>query len=110
MMIRNDFFDVLTKIFAVIEDEENTVDDLLMILEFTSLIIAEFSEGFRADRENAVALTVPIIELVRVKEYLADAKVSTQHGVKGESHESVVFITDNCMSIPIVHMYRFFEI
>ena len=40
---------------------------------------------------------------------MSDPKVSTQHGVKGESHDSVVFVADDSTSTPIVHMYRFFE-
>jgi DNA helicase-2/ATP-dependent DNA helicase PcrA len=52
---------------------------------------------------------VPVIELKRVIEYLGNPKVSTQHGVKGESHDSVVFVADNCSTNPVVHMYRFFD-
>ena len=30
-------------------------------------------------------------------------------GVKGESHDTVVFVADNSKSNPIVHMSKFFE-
>ena len=40
---------------------------------------------------------------------MSDPKISTQHGVKGESHDTVVFVSDNSRSNPVVHMSKFFE-
>ena len=42
--------------------------------------------------------------------YLDDPRVSTQHGVKGESHTSVIFVADDSKNNPVVHMYRFFDL
>lgn len=36
--------------------------------------------------------------------------ISTQHGVKGESHQSVVFVAADNYSTPNVRMYSFFEL
>ncbi len=36
--------------------------------------------------------------------------VSTQHGVKGESHDTVFFIAEDSKNIPGVHMYSFFKL
>ena len=99
----------LNEIFSVIEDEAKTVADLLSVLSNTSIIDSAYMEGIKADEENQSVFCVPAIEVMRVIEYLNNPKVSTQHGVKGESHNSVVFVADDSYRNPIVHMYRFFE-
>lgn len=47
--------------------------------------------------------------MVHVADYLCNPRVSTQHGVKGESHDSVVFVAEDSSGDPRVAMYRFFE-
>ena len=51
----------------------------------------------------------PVVEVVHVADYLCNPRVSTQHGVKGESHDSVVFVAEDSSNNPCVAMYRFFE-
>lgn len=87
-----------------------TNTDLLLSLVETSVVDKAYAGNVLADKENETVLAVPAIELVRVLDYLDDPKVSTQHGVKGESHGSVVFVADDSSSTPIVHMYRFFDL
>ena len=50
-----------------------------------------------------------IEEVRKLTNYLNDPRVSTQHGVKGESHDTVVFVADNS-SNPAVHMSKFLEV
>ena len=102
-------FNNLKAIFSVFEDETKTIDDLLVALIDTSMVSNSYIEGIQADNENRTVFDVPAIELLRVIEYLNDPKVSTQHGVKGESHDSVIFVAEDSHSNPLVHMYRFFE-
>lgn len=102
-------FNNLEKMFSVFEDETKTIGDLLTALIDTSMVNNSYVEGIQADDENRTVFDVPAIELLRVIEYLNDPKVSTQHGVKGESHDSVIFVAQDSHSNPIVHMYRFFE-
>jgi DNA helicase II len=102
-------FNNLKVIFSVFEDETKTIGDLLTALIDTSMVNNSYIEGVQADDENRPVFDVPAIELLRVIEYLNDPKVSTQHGVKGESHDSVIFVAEDSRSNPIVHMYRFFE-
>ena len=103
-------FQDLTLVFSVIQDGAKTISDLLLSLEETSLADRTYVGNVLADKENVEALAVPAIELMRVLDYLDDPKVSTQHGVKGESHNSVVFVADDSSSTPIVYMYRFFDL
>ena len=46
----------------------------------------------------------------RLADYLANPRVSTQHGVKGESHDTVVIVADNSKNNPPVNMTKFFEL
>lgn len=103
-------FQDLTLVFTVIHDETKTISDLLLSLEETSLTDKTYVGNVLSDTENEAALVVPAIELMRVMDYLDDPKVSTQHGVKGESHNSVVFVADDSHRTPIVYMYRLFEL
>ncbi len=103
-------FHNLTLVFAVIQDEKKTISDLLLSLVETSLADETYMGNVLADTENEAALAVPAIELLRVMDYLDNPKISTQHGVKGESHNSVVFVADDSCSVPIVYMYRFFDL
>ncbi len=103
-------FQDLTLVFSIIQDGTKTISDLLLSLEETSLADRAYVGNVLADKENAEALTVPAIELMRVLDYIDNPKISTQHGVKGESHNSVVFVADDSSGTPIVYMYRFFDL
>lgn len=103
-------FQNLTLVFAVIHDETKTISDLILSLEETSLADKTYVGNVLSDKESEAALAVPAIELMRVLNYLDDPRVSTQHGVKGESHNSVIFVADDSSSTPIVYMYRFFDL
>ncbi|WP_162800382.1 MULTISPECIES: UvrD-helicase domain-containing protein [Acetobacterium] len=102
-------FNILKEIFDVFQDESKTISELLTVLERNSIVDSVYMEGVQSDDENKEAFNVPVIELIRVVKYLRNPKVSTQHGVKGESHDSVLFVADDSYKNPIVHMYRFFE-
>ena len=100
--------DSLIRIFAILEDDSKTIADLLSVLEETLIADKTYIEGVLSDDDYKNVFNVPAIELKRVVEYLSDPKVSTQHGVKGESHDSVVFVAADSRN-PVVHMYRFFN-
>ena len=75
-----------------------------------SIIQSEYMEGILTDQEYDEVKKVPAVQLISILMYLRNPKVSTQHGVKGESHDNVVFVAADNTSNPVVHMYRFFEI
>lgn len=102
-------YNSLKEIFTIFKSETRSIADLLLSLENSSLVDEIYMESIKTDKENEKVLSVPAVELLRVYKYLSDPKVSTQHGVKGESHDSVVFVADDSLNEPIVHMYRFFE-
>jgi len=101
--------DNLKNLFNVLKSDSAVIGDLLNKLDELFFIDKTFLDGILSDDENQNALKVPLIELRRLTEYLSNPKISTQHGVKGESHNSVIFVADDSTRSPIVHMYKFFE-
>lgn len=102
-------FDNIKEVVFLFGAKDKTIDDLLSLLESLSIINENYLENIRAEADYKMAFLVPLIEVLRVHEYLNNPWVSTQHGVKGESHNSVVFVADDSYNNPTVHMYRFFD-
>ena len=102
-------FQKLEMIFNTIQDETKTIQDVINILKDTELINQVFLEIIVNEDEYNDAFHVPVIELNRMLDYLDNPKVSTQHGVKGESHDSVVFVAYNSPQLK-VNMYDFFDL
>ena len=107
---RIQLFHKLEMIFTAVRDETKTVSDLLISLLAAQITEQAYVEDILADEEIEAVLEVPVIEVIRVLNYLDDPRVSTQHGVKGESHTSVIFVADDSTSNPVVHMHRFFDL
>lgn len=85
------------------------VADLIRGLSNVHLLNEAYLSGIIDDDDYKLAELVPVVEVVHVADYLCNPRVSTQHGVKGESHDSVVFVAEDSSNNPCVAMYRFFE-
>lgn len=55
-------------------------------------------------------LDIEIEEIKNLANYLNTPHLSTQHGVKGESHLSAILVAADNYSTPNVRMYSFFEL
>ena len=53
---------------------------------------------------------ISFVEIKNLSAYLNNPYISTQHGVKGESHTSVIFVSNDSNNNPNVRMYSFFEL
>lgn len=62
------------------------------------------------DQEYVNVLNMKLGQFRSLKVYLDNPRVSTQHGVKGESHDSVFFIAADSKHPPFVYMYKFLEL
>lgn len=69
----------------------------------------EFYSAVVEENDYQLVKNVKVQEVKVLADYMSDPKISTQHGVKGESHDTVVFVADNSRSNPVVHMSKFFE-
>ena len=102
-------YDSLKQLFDDL-DTNMPISDFLNRAKDTGLFNEEYIADLISDNDISFVLPVSVAEPKRVFECLSDPRVSTQHGVKGESHESVVFVADDSKSNPIIHMYRFFDL
>lgn len=100
----------LRALFGVMSDADSSVEDVLRklgSLNFTKP--ADVSEFFQEDGYEGV-LGVRFNQVRNSFKFSADPKRSTQHGVKGESHERVVFLAETSRKIPVVHMDALFNL
>lgn len=100
---------ILEELSLIISSPKKSIKDVLIFLKGkiaqTTVTIREIME----DESYSDALDVPIEEVIKLYNYLESPKVSTQHGVKGESHDEVIFVADDSYN-PHVSMYNFFDI
>lgn len=101
--------DSLNTIVKSFIDTSTTVDDYLNLCLTNHFITNEFYSAVTEDEDYQFAKEVKIHEVELISDYLENPLISTQHGVKGESHDTVVFVADNSNN-PTVHMSKFFEL
>lgn len=92
------------------DDSMITIGQLLKNLLDKNVIEENFLQGIFDDGEYREVLNVEVAEVRRLATYLNEPRISTQHGVKGESHLSVLFVAADSSNTPVVHMYNFFRI
>lgn len=92
---------------------ESSYSKTMTIIEFCQLLIDneycndEIFLPFFENEEYQNVLAIPIQQIVLLYSYLGAPQISTQHGVKGEGHSKVCFISEDSKQTPIVHMYEF---
>lgn len=86
------------------------IRDIITCLFNNSLIQEEVKSGFEENAEYQRVLGIEVIEVQNLANYLSMPHTSTQHGVKGESHTSVIFVAADNNSNPNVRMYPFFKL
>lgn len=99
----------LDDIVALYNKLSTTVDDFLSLCVKKKYIREEFYSAVVEENDYQLVKNVNVQEVKVLADYMSDPKISTQHGVKGESHDTVVFVADNSRSNPVVHMSKFFE-
>lgn len=100
---------ILEDFVAKISSSKTSVKDVLEnMMERVPQSIIPLSQILE-DKDYSEVLKIPIKEVVNLYDYLESPKISTQHGVKGESHDEVIFVADNSNN-PSVSMYKFFNI
>lgn len=82
-------FNSIKQVFNIIESENKTIADLIRGLANVHLLNEAYLSGIVDDDDYKLAELVPVVEVVHVADYLCNPRVSTQHGVKGESHDIV---------------------
>jgi len=91
-------------------NQPKNIDAVLDTLMQTGLANSDFISAIKSDPQYSSVLQVSVCEFRAMVSFLESKNVSTQHGVKGESHDTVFFIAEDSFNTPVVHMYRFFEL
>lgn len=91
-------------------DGHNDISSILTVLKETGLVKSEYIDAITDSEEYSTIMNIKIREFSMLAKYLKTPNVSTQHGVKGESHDTVFFIAEDSTTTPVVHMYRFFKL
>lgn len=91
-------------------NKEITIREFLVMIHELELVNAEYIDEIIGDNEYSSVLDVLIGEFHKLFNYLQNPQISTQHGVKGESHDTVVFIAADNNRDPVVHMSKFFRL
>ncbi len=100
----------LDQFITVYRNEESTISAVLNKLQELGILKSEFLQPFAENEEYKSLFDVLIKEVHNLSEYLNTPTISTQHGVKGESHTSVAFIANDNANTPNVRMYKFFDL
>lgn len=100
--------DKLEKLVSICKKKETTIDSFLKSCYWDRLIEEKCYLEIIDDENYNSAMTVSLSEIIILKEYLNNPYISTQHGVKGESHDTVLFVAENS-SNPFVNMSKFFN-
>ena len=93
-------------------NENTTIIDFLKFLNDKKFVLNQIIENYLEEtdeNEYFDVLNQNLEEFRNICQYLETPKISTQHGVKGEGHNEVVFIAEDSGN-PSVKMYKFFEL
>lgn len=102
--------DSFNKLMKIYNNDGTTIRDLLQTLVELNISTEETIAKFTENVEYSEVFDVAVKELHNLATYLDSPSISTQHGVKGESHTSVVFVANDNTNNPVVRMYDFFEL
>ena len=105
-----DFKIKLEALSVLLLNQEVSIGEVLSFLQQKEIIQDKYYDELLQIPDYEPILTIPFKEVVDIANYLRLPKVSTQHGVKGESHDCVVFVAETNKRNPVVHMYEFFDV
>ncbi|AZV49445.1 ATP-dependent helicase [Bacillus halotolerans] len=98
---------LLKKIYDFYQ-KASSINEFLTLLSGSKVIKESYIDNIADEYIGVLAVTLN--DFKALSNYLKDPKVSTQHGVKGESHNTVFFIAEDSFRTPVVHMYKFLKL
>ncbi len=103
-----------SEVFGLYNEDSTTIGQTIKLLTEKEILEVNFIKTINDDNVYSNVFNVQVSEFIKLTKYLSPADnelhVSTQHGVKGESHDSVIFIAEDGKNNPLVYMYKFFEV
>lgn len=89
-------------------ESECIIREFLETLQSLDLVEKNYIDAIL--EEYTEVLSINLKEFKSLCIYLKNPNISTQHGVKGESHDSVFFIAEDSIRTPLVYMNDFFKV
>jgi DNA helicase II / ATP-dependent DNA helicase PcrA len=100
-------------IFKAFDAKDKSIKDFLIVLQQGYFVRSDDENNYLmeilGDKEYESVLAVPVQEIQNLASYLEQPRISTQHGVKGESHNTVFFVMSDSTRKPYVHMTQFLK-
>ncbi len=106
---KKELHDKLEALLDVYSNTETTIGCFLQQCYIKGLIQDEYYGKLMEEESYQDALNIKLSEAISVKQYLVKPNISTQHGVKGESYETVLFVAENNTRSLFVYINKFFE-
>lgn len=101
--------DLLDNIMDKYCNDSISIKFFLELLGDLDVINEEYLSEILGDKEYGNVLDIELKEFRNLTSYLNNPHISTQHGVKGESHDTVIFMAANSKN-PAVNMSLFFQL
>lgn len=101
---------LLENVLGVFEQGNNKIIDFLNHAKEMDMINEEYIEEILGDEDYATVLEISLQEFHNLVSYLYNPHISTQHGVKGESHDTVLYVAANSKHDPVVNISKFFDL
>lgn len=99
----------LKKFFANVACEyKNNENTILDFLSKINILKQEYYDFIVSNQEYEKVLNTKLIEFKNYCNYTIESDCSTQHGVKGEGHDNIIFVSESS-SNPNVQMYEFYN-
>lgn len=102
--------ELLESVLNFYEDSDKRIVDFLNSFQEFDIVNPELIEDIIGDEDYANVLEVSLGEFHNLVNYLQNPHISTQHGVKGESHNTIIFVAANSSHDPVVSMNRFLKL
>ncbi|MEI3325728.1 MAG: hypothetical protein V8R64_04490 [Thomasclavelia sp.] len=101
--------EILENILCKFDGNETTIGNFINQIKEAEVVNTEYIDEINM-KEYAGILNTEIREFHNLADHLYNPHISTQHGVKGESHDTVIFMAGNSNNNPAVHMTSFFKL
>lgn len=102
--------ELMENVLNFFENGEQKIIDFLNYIKEQGIVSSEYLDEIMGDEEYADVLEIYLQEFHNLVDYLQNPRISTQHGVKGESHDTVIFMAANSNHEPVVNMTKFLEL
>lgn len=100
----------LESLFSLMDDEDSTIRQVITHLGTIKFEKAPKVSDYLLQESYTSVLDISFTQVKNAFAFNQDPERSTQHGVKGESHEKVIFTAENNNTSPVVHMKTLFNL